>query len=348
MSAILNFIKENSNWRESLNNLKINIKEKEHFALFKYNIDADFSNPLVHEARGIIIDIDKMEVVCWPFDKFHNYGESYADNIDWSSAKVQEKIDGSIIKLWYNKYENGWQISTNGTINAYDCCNASGDNFGEKVMALLIAEDKWELLDKDYTYIFEYVGPNNQIVVQYNEDKIYHIGTRSNITGQEIDVDLGIEKPKEYALSSLEDCLEWLKSVNGLEHEGFVCVDKYYKRVKVKAPDYLRLHYMAGNNILTLEKAIDIILAKEKEEYVTYFPNKKDILDMLEKEMEQELLLIKMEIEAFKKEELLPRKDFALRFKINPHFSFYMSVLYDNKELEIPKKYWLNHLNGYI
>ena len=105
-SEICNFINEHPNWRDLLiEEYRINIKEEYPFAIFNYGIDCDFSNPIVQEARGIIIDIEDCDVVCWPFRKFGNYNESYADKIDWNTARVQDKIDGSIIKLKsYNEY----------------------------------------------------------------------------------------------------------------------------------------------------------------------------------------------------------------------------------------------------
>src|ERR1035437_3404382 len=64
--------------------------------LFKYNqISSPFGEEIVREARGIILDKDKgWSVVAMGFSKFANYGESYAAKIDWSSAEVQEKVDG--------------------------------------------------------------------------------------------------------------------------------------------------------------------------------------------------------------------------------------------------------------
>ena len=64
----------------------IRVKFANNLAIFNYDISADFSDPVVQESRGIIIDTDSLEVVCWPFRKFGNYGESYADSIDWSTA----------------------------------------------------------------------------------------------------------------------------------------------------------------------------------------------------------------------------------------------------------------------
>ena len=272
-SKLCCFIYEHENWRDILKDeYKITVKEEYPFAIFNYGIDCDFSNPIVQESRGIIIDLDNIEVVCWPFRKFGNYNESYADKIDWNTARVQDKIDGSIIKLWWNRMTGKWQFSTNGTINA-DTALANqmtqetfldvirkADNYCEIILRLPI-------FNKDYTFIFELVSPETQVVVKYPKPHLYHIGTRSNISGQEMDSDIGIEKPKEYKLKSLDDCVtaasELNKSddgqVHGVKKEGFVVVDGNWNRIKVKSPDYLMLHRMSSNANFSKERIIGMI-----------------------------------------------------------------------------------------
>lgn len=272
-SKLCCFISEHENWRDILKDeYKITVKEEYPFAIFNYGIDCDFSNPIVQESRGIILDLDNLEVVCWPFRKFGNYNESYADKIDWNTARVQDKIDGSIIKLWWNRMTGKWQFSTNGTINA-DTALANqmtqdtflnvirkADNYCEIILRLPI-------FNKDYTFIFELVSPETQVVVKYPKPHLYHIGTRSNISGQEMDSDIGIEKPKEYKLKSLDDCVtaasELNKSddgqVHGVKKEGFVVVDGNWNRIKVKSPDYLMLHRMSSNANFSKERIISMI-----------------------------------------------------------------------------------------
>ena len=272
-SKLCCFISEHENWRDILKDeYKITVKEEYPFAIFNYGIDCDFSNPIVQESRGIILDLDNLEVVCWPFRKFGNYNESYADKIDWNTARVQDKIDGSIIKLWWNRMTGKWQFSTNGTINA-DTALANqmtqdtflnvirkADNYCEIILRLPI-------FNKDYTFIFELVSPETQVVVKYPKPHLYHIGTRSNISGQEMDSDIGIEKPKEYKLKSLDDCVtaasELNKSDDGQVHEvkkeGFVVVDGNWNRIKVKSPDYLMLHRMSSNANFSKERIISMI-----------------------------------------------------------------------------------------
>ena len=101
-SFLARYISTHENWRTELSEYPyfLRIAEEGRFAIFNYDMTqsasidgerrmCDFSLPEVQEARGIIIDTKTLEVVCWPFRKFGNYGEYYADSIDWSTARVQ-------------------------------------------------------------------------------------------------------------------------------------------------------------------------------------------------------------------------------------------------------------------
>ena len=109
------FCAANVNWEELLaaEPFNIKIKREDGFVIFNYNqLSSDFNNEIVREARGIIFREGEWQCpVCHAFDKFGNYGESYVPNMDWSTIKVSEKIDGSIMKLWC--YNGCWNLSTN-------------------------------------------------------------------------------------------------------------------------------------------------------------------------------------------------------------------------------------------
>lgn len=267
-SYICTYINEHlDTWKEDFDNKHIKYKYQTPFCIFNYDIGCDFADPVVQEARGIIIDMNTLEVVCWPFRKFGNWNESYADKIDWKTARVQEKIDGSIIKMWWNDYKKCWWFSTNSMINADDAiCNA-GMTFGE----LLRRTDnfysiKMDKLNRDFTYIFELISPYNTVVIKYNKPELYHTGTRSNITGQEFIIDIGIRRPYEYPLYSFKDCQDFLKDYEQKEKvtlEGFVVVDDNYNRIKIKSPEYLTLHKMANNGALTKERCLEIVMTQD-------------------------------------------------------------------------------------
>lgn len=103
---LLNFIKQNKeNWKEVLQQppYSLIVKEDDDYILLKYNqLESDLSNLIVQECRGIILRKSDLKVVCFPFKKFFNYHEPNAANIDWDGARVLDKIDGSLIKLWFD------------------------------------------------------------------------------------------------------------------------------------------------------------------------------------------------------------------------------------------------------
>lgn len=293
-SKLCNFIKANPNWKELLVEKGILIKNKDNLYIFNYRLlpmidksqeetvtrPVDFTDPVVQESRGIILEIkDEPKVVCWPFRKFGNFQESYADTIDWSTAKVQEKLDGSIVKLYY--YNNQWNWSTNGNIDANDSpLDTNGyTTFANLIKSATNYQDVMEAdLDKDCTYIFELVSPHKTIVIKYALTELIHIGSRNNVTGQEFDIDLGIKKPKQYKANSLAECItlvESLNDTNALSHEGFVVVDDNFNRIKVKSPEYLLWHHRITNEHLSKKDAISIILSGNMDSFISDFPHHK-------------------------------------------------------------------------
>lgn len=291
-SVICNFINEHpDDWESILHkDYDLRIKKEGAYAIFNYNVTCDFYDPIVQEARGIIIDVDNLEVVCWPFRKFGNYNEGYADKIDWSSARVLEKVDGSIIKLWFDKLADVWQFSTNATIRA---TSATVDGLNDITYDSIIKRANnykdipFSSLDKTCTYIFELVSFETRVVIDYKCTSLYHLSTRSNVTGKECEADIGIKKPKSYKLGSLSECLNAAIALNQsnpesteIEGEGFVVVDKDYRRVKIKSPDYVMMHKVKSLSELKKEDCLNVLLY-EKDKIESTFKNCPEIVPVI-------------------------------------------------------------------
>ncbi len=276
-SVLCRFLAEHpQDWEARLTqHYAIKVKHDGDYAIFNYGYDCDFSDAVVQEARGIILDCRSLEVVCWPFRKFGNYNESYADSIDWSTARVLEKVDGSIIKLWFDGARQAWQFSTNATIRAEEASieNCIGLTFADVLKrADNYGDIPYDRLDKQCTYLFELVSPETQVVVRYNTPSLYHLGTRNNRTGVESEVDIGIKKPASYPLDSLDACCEAAIRLNErvpaahldtVQREGFVVVDAHYHRVKVKSPDYLMLHRLKEMSRMGKRDCVSMLLQKD-------------------------------------------------------------------------------------
>jgi len=277
---ITNFIKSNPNWEDILTGdpYYIKIKRDNDYVLLKYDqIRSDMTISLVRECRGVILDeTDNFSPVCVPFFKFGNIGESYVPDIDWGSARVQEKLDGSLIKLWYHK--NKWHISSNGEIDARNAHVSSARLIdAQKTDLHTLFTEAWsktgrnlDELDKNFIYMFELTSPHNRIVVKYEDTMIRHIGTRDIGTLLECDKDIGVAKPREFTFKTLEECIENAKHL-GYDDEGYAVVDKYFNRVKIKSPLYVALNHIS-QGVTTYGNIVEIIQRNEQDEFLTYFP----------------------------------------------------------------------------
>ena len=92
-----------------------NIKVKQHgkypnLFQFKYSqVASQMGEKIVQQCRGIILDADNdWAVVCHTYNKFFNSAEINAAPIDWKSAKVYEKLDGSLMQLYH--YDNQYTV----------------------------------------------------------------------------------------------------------------------------------------------------------------------------------------------------------------------------------------------
>lgn len=323
-------------------NIKVKFKDGK-FAIFNYGIEADFFNPIVREARGIIINYKTLDVVCWAFNKFGKYNEPYVDTIDWNSAHVLENLDGSIIKLWYDHYSKKWIFSTNSTIYASEACVSSEMSsfmtFDDLIKSAVNYKDiDFDELDKNSTYIFELVSKYNRIVVIYNETMLYHIGTRDNVSGKEYEVGIGIEKPHVYHINSLDECIRVAGTMSKMDKiRGFVVVDKYYHRIKIKSLEYMVLHTITNLTTRSKSQFIKLILSEyfDIPTITRNYPNLSHIIKFYDYKISEILYNIKVIINITKKLNQIfngNRKEIAIRIKDNKYSPFAFKWL-SNTEL---------------
>lgn len=300
---VIDYIKNNKDWLEKLSQppFSLTIKEDANYYLLKYNqYMSDFSNKIVQECRGLIIDKATLSPKGLSYKKFFNYGEPEAATIDWNNCKVYDKIDGSKIMVWW---DNVWHVSTSGNIDAYttyttDGSHSFGELFNKAILNHYISiRDFYKDLNINHCYTFELVSPDAPIIIKYDTTDVYLIGIRDMQILDEIDISADeawtISRPARYNITSLEDCINAANVLNhnqsGVVYEGFVICDKDYNRIKIKDPKYLTCHYLYGNGIITTYKLLQIIESNEIDEVCAYFPEWKQKLDNIAKAKEKVL-----------------------------------------------------------
>lgn len=236
----------------------------------------------MQECRGLIVDFrSNFKVVAFPYLKFFNYGEENAAPIDWTTAKVYDKVDGSLATLYW--YKGEWNVSSSGTPDAS----------GAMPNSLTFAEIFWNLwhklkyklpVDTSKCYMFEMFARQQRIVVPVNSEMIFLHGVRDLQTLQEVDpipiaAKCGYQMPTIYPLSTLEECIEAAKKLTPDVGEGYVVVDANFNRIKIKSPTYVAISHLnskdPGN--LNYRSMLNIVRTNESSEFLAYFPQWKPL-----------------------------------------------------------------------
>jgi RNA ligase len=117
---------------------------------------------------------------------------------------------------------------------------------GAELFKKLYSED-W--LVEGVTYLFEYVGPSNRIVVNYSEDNLILHGAIYTDSGLDFEVKEPFEKVKSYEMQGAifgDSLYNHLLNLNISNEEGFVIKVKEHGlptwMCKIKFEDYCLLH----------------------------------------------------------------------------------------------------------
>lgn len=302
------------------------IKEDGPYILLKYNqLESDFNEQLVQKCRGCIIKKfdNEYHYVCRPFDKFFNYGEEQAASIDWNSSFITEKIDGSLMKLWF---DDGWHLSTNGTIDAFKAIVTGNEeySFGDIFLKASRCSSLFDFckdFDTQYTYLFELTSPETKVVINYDY-AVWYLAKRNTVTGIYVKekerapkeilqaaVKYNIVFPKVYHLYTLSEIVQVVSNMTK-DEEGVVVSDAYGNRIKVKSPEYLIKAKLIGNGTKSDEALLEIIFNGQEDDLLAYCPEYTERINKIKNRIELYINKCKLLWEQYKGL-VTSRKEFA-------------------------------------
>jgi hypothetical protein len=232
------------------------VKAKPHNGKVSFVYDqlaASNSDPLACQCRGLVLREHTWEVVAYPFNRFFNHGQGEAAAIDWATARFEEKLDGTLLIVYWDDHDGTWRCATRSM------CEAHGDINGHGTFAALAdkaardagvgAGDLHQLMegvgaDRRVTHIFELTGPYNTIVCRYDSLSLTLLGARDLDTFAELDPKrdldwLGFETPREWHFDNIDHLAEVIREWDPMQFEGIVVKDAAFNRIKVKSPKYL-------------------------------------------------------------------------------------------------------------
>lgn len=157
------------------------------YIIFKYGAEVsyyDLWNEFYMETRGVVIDVENLNLVSTPYRKFFNLNEKEMTSMkqiqtligNAHAIEVQNKEDGSMVSV--SRYEDELIVATPGSL-------ASEQAKWAKAFLLKHHMGFLKHMPNDTTFIFEAIYPDNRIVIDYQgAEKMVLTGARDNRTGE--------------------------------------------------------------------------------------------------------------------------------------------------------------------
>lgn len=205
---------------------------------------------VLRQLRGIAFSSDGQRVISLPYHKFFNVGEkpeTHLSLIDFSQPhRILNKLDGSMVRTIPINNGNEFRLATRV-------------GFTEKSMQA----EKWLEQSENYcsyieffkqcefnnvTPIFEFVGPNNRIILLYEEDSLILTAMRNRKTGEYVNYTEMMKMANKFYIPFVQPLLEHestklFSSVQALKGlEGIVVRFDNGTMYKMKAKDYVDKH----------------------------------------------------------------------------------------------------------
>jgi predicted CopG family antitoxin len=307
-NTLINFIKDNPDTYAEL--LKespyyVHVKDvpyHENWKMFGYSqFESDFENPIVRCSRGSVFEIvgSTVKPICLPFYKFSNYTEKGEDEIDWTSAQIQLKVDGGLKKCVKIDGKIYWFTNKGFTdaplyqdISLYDEEKSRGcKTYQDLINIAMQGNETWlDTIPENVTFLFELTSPRDKIIISYEETKLWFLGARDNKTFKEFDRMDAITKfniPFDYppiidCKTSIESLDEILTTWKG-DKEGVVVCDNNFRRIKIKCNAYRQLKFIKGADSFSDRAIFNMLKEGNIDDAIVAFPEIKEEVELVKK-----------------------------------------------------------------
>lgn len=276
---------------------EFDIKATHHpkFSIFNlnYGLETPKLDKIGMECRSLCLDKD-YNLVKRCFPRFFNLHEATEinDNFNWGDFSCNEKLDGSLVSLFY--YNNTWIVSTRSGFGDNQV-NDSNITY-EDLFYRAFDRSRLSLLDKKVCYVFELTSPYCKIVRQYTSTEVYLL---TCYRGEEELSDsycdnaariIDCPRPQKFLFKSAQEVYDFIrhKEQNDKTYEGVVLRDSNNLRIKVKSSTYVALHRLRGegNNIVSPKYIIPLILSGEDSEVLNYWQEFQEHFDKVRDRLE--------------------------------------------------------------
>lgn len=242
---------------------------------YVYTLTDSFDEPIRKELRGIKFDTAG-KIIGRPLHKFFNLGEREwnQENVEWAKHHtIHNKFDGSMVH----------SVILDGQVRLMTRMGLTDVALEAEKLINRELED-FILKHPQHTFIFEYVGPENRIVLSYEKPELVLLAVRNLYTGKyasyygNFPLSYNIAEPIDFShIKDISEFADHVKALSGVE--GFVVKfgDEWFK---IKAEEYVLKHHVK-DAIRKESHVVELILLNQLD----------DILPVLDQETHANLAI---------------------------------------------------------
>lgn len=320
------------------------------YRLSQYN---DFMNPLKDnskinalELRGLTFIFNSDGTLYKRYlllDKFFNLEQTpcsmYSVVKDYKIKNIYNKEDGSIAS--FVRLPNGKVLGRSKTSFQSD----------QAIEIQKIYEKDGQIkqfvdfcMDEDIIPIFEFVSPQNRIVVPYANTELILLRMRDNKTGEYLNINDYAHKLDGISVAASDEgkTLEDLISLKNVTEgkEGWIIQFENGKMIKLKTQWYIDRHRLFTEDLnrentligLIVDETIDDVLAQLEE------PTKKAEIEKTIEIVNKEIARMAHQVDELMSNYKGDRKDFAITFNKHPMFPIAMGIISGKDKVDLIKQ----------
>ena len=240
---------------------RVSAHRQGHLVGFKYTNETIYAqdwDEVTLNARGIVFNELTGEVIARPFKKFFNYQEFFDGEGNHSSlynklptewlpnlqgpVRYLEKVDGSLGIVFYNSFDNKWQVKTGGSFES-EQAKWTQKWLDENINTLFLIQTR--------TYLFEIISNEDIHPIHYDFEGMVLLSVISNKTGEEYSIEtikqtatlLKVRMSKIYDFDNFNEAVEWAKKLPKTQEGLVITFDNGFK-CKAKSDDWCQLAKM--------------------------------------------------------------------------------------------------------
>ncbi len=246
-------------------------------------------NNFTRQCFGIIAKMEDFTIICEAFNKMWEITGKYTEEeihqliashefFKTGTITIEEAIDGTLIRLYYDFNTNEWKKATKNCMDAYQSYWNNSKSFGEMFDECAYNSYlNYDNLDPSFCYSFVIQHSENRIIVPYHQNTLVHLLTRDLANMDEVDHDIGISKPRRFHFNTIHDIFYSLINAPWI-FQGYVLINEENDRLKIENPNYTYVKELKGNNSNLKLRILQLLHSRQKYEFLKYFPEHRELV----------------------------------------------------------------------